>query len=165
VDGDGTARRNSVFFEVDAQTARLHINPAYAPLALAYKERAAFTQDQLLAAMPAGPFAHQYVYLDFQAKHGRLLLARPGDEEQVAQRLWDALAQHYKGELKPAVATTPADWPRINEEWIAMSRASAIAGAANKTGSNVSGKTTTRSSAATEPQWSEDKVANGNGGG
>ena len=34
-----------------------------------------------------------------------------------AQRLWDAMAEHYKGELKKPVATTPADWERIVREW------------------------------------------------
>ena len=48
------------------------------PLALAYKERAAFTRDQLLAAMPAGPYAHQYIFLDFPQNRGRLLMAGPG---------------------------------------------------------------------------------------
>jgi hypothetical protein len=117
VDETGTARQNSVFFEVDPRSARLHIRPLFAPLALAYKERAAFTRDQLLAAIPAGPNAHQYLYLDFANSHGRLLMTRPGDAEQTAQRLWDAMAAHYKGELKEPTRVTPADWPRIAEEW------------------------------------------------
>jgi hypothetical protein len=117
VDEAATAQQNSAFFEVDRETARLHIRPEYAPLALAYKERAAYTKDQLLAAMPAGPYAHQYIFLDFPKKHGRLLMARPGDDEPVAQRLWDAMADHYKGELRKPAATTPADWVRIDKEW------------------------------------------------
>ena len=44
-------------------------------------------------------------------------MARPGDDEPVAQRLWDAMADHYKGELRKPVATTPADWERIGREW------------------------------------------------
>ena len=125
VDEDGTARQNSVFFEVDPKTARLHIKPAYAPLAIAFKERAAFTQDQLLAAMPAGPFAHQYVYLDFQRRHGRLLLSRPGDDDLVAQRLWDALAAHFKVNCETPVAITREDWTTIGAEWVAFSKAAA----------------------------------------
>ena len=117
VDEAATAQQNSVFFEVDRETARLHIRPEYAPLALAYKERAAYTKDRLLAAMPAGPYAHQYIYLDFTQNHGRLLMGRPGDDEPDAQRLWDAMAGHYKGELRQPVATTPADWARIAREW------------------------------------------------
>jgi hypothetical protein len=119
VDEVGTARENSKFFEVDPETARLHIRPIFAPLALAYKERAAFTKHQLLAALPAGPYAHQYLYIDFEAQRGRLLMARPADDVKLpdAQRLWDALHQQYGQELKPPADITPADWPRINEEW------------------------------------------------
>ena len=93
------------------------MRPEYAPLALAYKERAAYTKHQLLAAMPAGPYAHQYIFLDFSENRGRLLMARPGDDEPTAQRLWDAMRDHYKGELRTPVATTPADWARIGTEW------------------------------------------------
>jgi hypothetical protein len=117
VDEAATAQQNSAFFEIDRVSARLHIRPEYAPLALAYKERAAYTKDQLLAAMPAGPYAHQYIYLDFPKSRGRLLLARPGDDEPEVQRLWDAMIDHYKGELRAPVAITPADWPRIGKEW------------------------------------------------
>jgi len=117
VDEVATAQQNSIFFEVDRLTARLHIRPEYAPIALAYKERAAYTKDRLLAAMPAGPYAHQYIYLDFTKNHGRLLMARPGDDAPEAQRLWDAMAGHYKGELRQPVATTPKDWERNAREW------------------------------------------------
>lgn len=117
VDEVATARQNSAFFEVDAETARLHIRPSYAPLALAYKERAAFTRHQLLAALPAGPYAHQYLLFDFAARRGRLLLARPGNEEPQARRLWDSLHEHFAGELRVPVATTRADWERNAREW------------------------------------------------
>jgi len=129
VDEDGTAKRNSVFFEVDPKTARLHIRRAYEPLALAYKERAAYTQKDLLAAMPAGPYAHQYIYVDFSKNQGSLLLARPGDDEPSAQRLWDALAEHYGSELKKPVAITMNDWPRLANEWTELSTMSARNGA------------------------------------
>lgn len=117
VDEVGTARQNSMFFEVDRETARLHIRPAFAPIALAFKERAAFTKDRLLAALPAGPYAHQYIILDFPKKHGRLLLGRPDDTEPEVQRLWDAMHEHYRGELNEAVATTREDWARYSREW------------------------------------------------
>jgi len=67
--------------------------------------------------MPAGPYAHQYIFLDFPKNHGRLLMSRPGDDEPVAQRLWDAMAGHYKDELRQPVAITPKDWERIVREW------------------------------------------------
>jgi arylsulfatase A-like enzyme len=117
VDEAGTARQNSVFFVVDPETARLHMRPAYVPLALAYKERAAFTRNRLIAAMPAGPYEHQYLFIDFAQHRGHLMLSRPLDDEPEAQRLWDAIHTHYEGELHKPVATTPADWPRITREW------------------------------------------------
>jgi arylsulfatase A-like enzyme len=117
VDEIATARENSAFFTVDPSDGRLHVKVPYEPIALAYKERAAFTKKQLLAAMPAGPYAHQYIFIDFERKHGQLLMGRPGNDTPEAQRLWDAMAAHYSGELRLPVATTPADWPRIAEEW------------------------------------------------
>ena len=117
VDEVATARQNSKFFEVDPKTSRLHIRRRLAPLALAYKERAAFTRDHILAAMPAGPDAHQYIYMDTHTGTGRLLRARPGDESVEAQRLWDGLSAYYGSELKPAVSTTRDDWTIIGKQW------------------------------------------------
>jgi len=117
VDEVATARQNSRYFEVDPATARLQLRPKYAPLVTTYKERAAFTQDFLLAAIPAGPYAHQYLFFDFPRHHGRVLLERPGDDDPDAQKLWDALFAHYPGELKTPVSITPEDWMRIEQEW------------------------------------------------
>ena len=117
VDEVATARQNAMFFEVDPHTSRLHIRDRYAPLAIAYKERAAFTKDHLLAAVPAGPYAHQYLIFDLATGSGRLLMGRPEDESVHAQRLWDALAEHFGEELKSPADITPADWPRIEVEW------------------------------------------------
>jgi hypothetical protein len=117
IDEVATARQNSRFFEVDPDTARLQIQPKYAPLVTTYKERAAFSKDQLLAAIPAGPYAHQYVFFDFPRHHGRVLLERPSDDDPDAQRLWDALFAHYQSELQKAVSITPEDWTRIDQEW------------------------------------------------
>lgn len=117
VDEMGTARQNSAFFMVDPDTGRMHIRASMAPLAIAYKERAAFSKDYLLAAIPGGPNEHQYIFIDFPGNRGRLLLDRPGDADPEAQRLWDALFANYPGELKAPVAITPADWQRIEKEW------------------------------------------------
>ncbi len=117
VDEIATAKQNSMFFVVDPETTRLYIRPKYAPLALAFKERAAFTPQRLLAAMPAGPFAHQYLFLDFNQNHGRVLLGRPSDDEPELQRLWDTLHEHYEGELKEPVSISREDWERIGKEW------------------------------------------------
>jgi hypothetical protein len=117
VDEVETAKQNSKFFGIDPQTARMHIWPRMLPLVRAFKERAAFTQEHLLAAMPAGPNAHQYVYFDIGTGDGELLLGRPGPELPEGQLLWDALHAHFAGELQPPTRTTLEEWPRIAEEW------------------------------------------------
>ena len=117
VDEDATARENSRFFEVNPRTARLNIRESFAPLAIAFKERAAFTNRHLLAAIPAGPDAHEYLYFDLETGRGRLLLARPDSGDPDAQRLWDALGQHYGAELKTPVSVTRDDWPVIEAAW------------------------------------------------
>jgi hypothetical protein len=111
-----------MFFNVDADSGRLEINERFAPLATTFKERAAFTQRHLLAALPAGPFAHQYILFDMAAGGGRVLLGRPGADNPEAQALWDGLHQHYAGELHSAVVVTQDDWPRIAQEWQAFFR-------------------------------------------
>jgi hypothetical protein len=117
VDEAATARQNSMFFNVDYSTGRLEISKRYEPLAIAFKERAAFTRNQLLAALPAGPYAHQYLLFDLTTGNGQLLLGPPGADQRDAQRLWNALHTHFDGELKPAVAVTRDDWARIDQEW------------------------------------------------
>lgn len=117
VDEVETAKQNSKFFGIDPATTRMYIRPRMMPLVRAYKERAAFTPEHLLAAMPAGPSAHQYVYFDIAAGNGELLLARPGPEQAEGQRLWDALHQHFEGELQPPTRTTIDQWPQIEVEW------------------------------------------------
>jgi len=117
VDEVATARHNSMFFEIDPQTARLHMRARYAPLAIAFKERAAFTKNHLLAALPAGPDAHQYIYFDIANGTGRMLLGPPGDDLPEARRLWDAMAAYYGTELKKPVIVSREDWPAIDQEW------------------------------------------------
>jgi hypothetical protein len=117
VDEAATARQNSMFFNVDPHSGRLEIRERFEPLATAFKERAAFTKRYVLAALPAGPYAHQYVLFDTVSGNGRLLLEAPGLDQPEVQRLWDGLHAHYRGELKPAVAVTREDWPRIDQEW------------------------------------------------
>jgi hypothetical protein len=117
VDEVGTAKSNAKFFGVDPRTGRLHIRAPFAPLALAFKERAAFDERHLLAAIPAGPDAHQYILVDKSKGQGRLLLERPGENAPDARRLWDALWAHYAGELKRPVSVTRDDWPAIEAAW------------------------------------------------
>jgi arylsulfatase A-like enzyme len=117
IDETATAKANSKFFAIDPVTARMYIRHDMLPVARAYKERAAFTSRRLLAALPAGPDAHQFVYFDLESGHGQLLLERPGPELDDGQRLWDALQSHYAGELRRPVCVTMADWPVIEYQW------------------------------------------------
>ena len=116
-DEDATAQENSKYFVIDPVSGRMRIRKSMAPLAIAYKEKAAFTKRNLLAAMPAGPQAAQYVYFDMQTGSGRLLLERPGADDPDAQRLWDALFAHYGPEARKPTVVSPADWPGIEEDW------------------------------------------------
>jgi arylsulfatase A-like enzyme len=118
IDATATARKYSRFFGIDPADGRLAIRDDFLPLALAYKERAAFSPTHLLAAIPAGPHADQYVYFDTVTGDGQLLLERPGPDLPEGQRLWDALQAHYVGELRPATRVTLDDWPRIERDWV-----------------------------------------------
>lgn len=117
VDEEATARVNSKFFTIDTQSSRLHIRHKMLPLAHAFKERAAFTSRHLLAALPAGPLAHQYVYFDLATGSGELLLDRPGPELLEGTQLWDALHEHFGKELRRPTRVTAADWPTIETQW------------------------------------------------
>ncbi len=117
VDEVATGRNNSRFFEINPRNGRLHIRQRYVPLALAFKERAAFDEKQLLAAIPAGPDAHQYVLVDKVTTQGRLLLERPGPEIRARSACGMQMHAHYGGELKQAVSITREDWPAIDYAW------------------------------------------------
>jgi hypothetical protein len=117
VDEIATARNNSMFFAVNPETARLSMRARYVPLALAFKERAAFDETQLIGAIPAGPDGHQYLLVDKATGQGKLILGRPGPDAASAQRIWDAMWIHYSSELKPPVNVGPAEWPTIDEAW------------------------------------------------
>ena len=96
----------------------MHVRADFVPLVVALKERAAFTDDLLLAALTAGPDAHQYVLVDKATRTARLLLDRPGPDAPEAQHLWDAMWRHYGGELRRPVSITREDWPVIDVQWI-----------------------------------------------
>lgn len=117
VDEEGTARQNSVFFDVDPVTARLRVRAKYIPLVLSFKERAAFNEDLLLAALPVGPDAHTYLLIDKHTTHGRLLMGPPDEADVEGRRLWNALTAEYGEELKPAISITSDDLPEVDRAW------------------------------------------------
>jgi hypothetical protein len=106
----------------------MHIRENMAPLAIAFKERAAFTREKLLAAIPAGPDATQYLYFDRQSGLGRVLAERPGEDDPQASQLWNALAEHFGSEVKRPVVVTPQDWPAIDAAWSNFLRSIQTAG-------------------------------------
>jgi len=116
-DEDATAAENSKYFEIKPENGRMSIRENMAPLAIAFKERAAFTQKSLLAAMPAGPEAMQFLYFDLAAGRGRILSAPPGVDEPEVKRLWDAIHDHYGDEMKPLMVVTRNDLVGIGEAW------------------------------------------------
>lgn len=120
VDEIETAKKNSKFFAVSAETGRMSVRESYVPLSLAYKERAAFTDDLYLVALPAGPDAHQYLLLDRATGNGRLLLGPPAPESTAERHLWDAMTARYGSELKEPVSITMEDWPIIEAQWQAF---------------------------------------------
>jgi hypothetical protein len=117
VDEVGTAKQNSIFFEVVPETARLQVRSKYVPLVISFKERAAFTERQLLAALPVGPDAHTYLLINKSTRNGRVLMGPPdpGTEERV---LWDAMSEHFAGELKRPVSITADQLPEVDRAWI-----------------------------------------------
>ena len=117
VDEVETAKTNSRFFEVSKDTGRMNIRKGFMPMSIAYKERAAFTDRLLLAAIPAGPDAHQYLLLDRSTGNGRLLLEPPPPEAAAERGLWDAMTKNYGDELKRPVSITMKDWPIMEAQW------------------------------------------------
>ena len=116
VDEMATAQRNSKFFEVSSETGWMSVRENFRPLTLAFKERAAFTDTLHLAALPAGPDAHQYLLLDRSTRNGRLLLEPPAPDT-AERRLWDSMMARYGDELQRAVSINMDDWPIIDAQW------------------------------------------------
>jgi hypothetical protein len=117
IDEAATASQNSKFFQVDARTGRIHIRSHYVPLVIAFKERAAFTDDLLLVALPAGPDAHEYLMLDRQTGDGRVLEGPPAEEDVAERHLWDAMMEQFAGEMQPPTNVELEDLPAISEGW------------------------------------------------
>ena len=117
VDEAETAKQNSVFFQVDASTGRLHLRQEAVPLLMQFKERAAFDDRRILACLPAAPETHQYLLLDRKTGAGRLLTREPEVADAEARPLWDALHTAFSGELKPPVTIRPEDLPAFSKSW------------------------------------------------
>jgi hypothetical protein len=117
VDEAATAEHNARFIEVDHQSGRMHIRQDFVPLVLAHKERAAVTDKLYLAVLPAGPDGHQYLMLDRSNGKGHLVLGPSDLKSPEEQRLLEAMARHFAGELRTAVSVAPEDALPIAVAW------------------------------------------------
>lgn len=117
IDEVATASQNSRFFEVDPNSGRIHIRSRYVPLVLAFKERAAFTDDLLLVALPAGPDAHEYLLLDRKAGNGRVLMGPPDPANPDERHLWDRMMVEFGGEMQTPTNVELDDMPAIDQGW------------------------------------------------
>jgi hypothetical protein len=81
------------------------------------KERAALDETRLLAALPVAPDRHQYLLVDRKSGQGSVLSSRPDSTDPGAQRLWDALFDNFRGELRPPVLVTAEMQPQLARQW------------------------------------------------
>jgi hypothetical protein len=97
------------FYELDKQTGWVQLRSDRMADLLARKERAAYTSDTLLAALPGAPGEPPRYLLTGRAEPDpRPLLGPPsGRAEPEARRLWDALHSRFPGELEPAEELPP----------------------------------------------------------
>jgi Sulfatase len=93
----------AAFFTMNSQTGRIEVREELMPVIIADKERAAFNQRWLLAAVPlAKEHAQRYILVDRQGGFPRRLTHAPdpaADPEVFG--LWQVMHQHYGDELLP----------------------------------------------------------------
>ncbi len=96
-------------FFVMKENARLEVRSELLPRLLADKERAAFSRDWLLGAMPTpdGPQSHIYVFVGRHGESPRRVTTQPTEADPELHRLWLALRAHYGDEL-PDLPPVPA---------------------------------------------------------
>jgi len=100
-DTPGIVDEAAVFYELEPDQAWVQLRAARLPELIAQKQRAAFTSQKLLAAIPAGGGSgHRYLFSDRESPEPRPLEASgPAFEDPDARRLRDALAERFPGEL------------------------------------------------------------------
>jgi hypothetical protein len=104
----GIVDEAAVFYEIEHASGWVQFRADRLPDLLAAKQRAAFSPDNLLAAIPdrsAG--APRYLFTSRRDPHPQVLVGSPRNWTQLeARRLWEALNARYPGELPG-----PADLP------------------------------------------------------
>jgi hypothetical protein len=92
----------------------MSVRKNFIPLVVALKERAAFTDSLLLAALAAGPEAHQYLLIDRASGNGQLLMEPPA-EGSAERELWDAIAGRVRNRPQGADDRHPGGLGHIRE--------------------------------------------------
>ncbi len=107
IDEAGLMGSAAPFFVMN-EDARLEVRAELLPRLVADKERAAFSRDWFLGAMPTpdGPQSHIYVYVGRRGESPRRVIAQPTAADPELQRLWLALRAHYGDELPDLPAST-----------------------------------------------------------
>jgi hypothetical protein len=91
----------AVFYELDPDSGWVQFRPERLPFLMAQKQRAAFSRDSLLAAIPklAGGSV-SWLFTDRHSPLPRRLTSRPDPAiDPEAARLWAALQARFRGEL------------------------------------------------------------------
>jgi len=96
----------AAFFRMNPANGRFELRAELMPELLADKERAALSGDWLLASLPnrADKLTQKYVLVRRAGGSARRLDSAPGPEDVEAHALWQALHDHYRGELLPPAA-------------------------------------------------------------
>jgi hypothetical protein len=107
-EASGILDEAAAFYELNPATGWVQFRSSRLPMLMARKQRAAFSRNSLLAAIP-GPAdgSVSYLFTDRHTPSPRRLVGRPDPAaDPEAARLWDALHARFAGEL-PANSTLP----------------------------------------------------------
>jgi arylsulfatase A-like enzyme len=104
----------AAFFRMNPANGRFELRAELMPELLADKERAALSGEWLLASLPnrGDKLTQKYLLVSRRGGSARRLEAAPGPEDTEAYALWQALHEHYAGELlppAPRAARAPAN--------------------------------------------------------
>jgi hypothetical protein len=104
----GLIHEGAAYYEVVPETGWVQLRHGRLPELLSKKQRAALSQDSLLAAIPSWTDnSVSFLFTDRRSPLPRRLQGRPDPAaEPEAARLWDALYARFPGEL-PAVSGLP----------------------------------------------------------
>jgi arylsulfatase A-like enzyme len=99
----GIVDEAAVFYEIDPDSGWVQFRPDRLPELMAQKQRAAFSPEALLAALPGAPGGPpRYLYIPRKDPKPRALSAPPDPQlDPEARRLWAALQARFPGELGP----------------------------------------------------------------